>query len=88
MRRWIATAFLLLIAFYVGVAQVDQCSGEPDDCGQICHILCNDGCATAPVPVAAVAPPPDPLPKPVYAETVVHSVLSLDLEPEKSPPRT
>lgn len=87
MKRWVAVLFLLLVAFYVGASQFDRCDETPNEQGQVCHLLCNDGCATAPIPVPPVAPPPDTLPKPVYDETVVRPVLTLDLEPEKAPPR-
>lgn len=87
MRRWVAMLFLLLIAFYIGAAQIDRCDESPKDCGQVCHLLCSDGCAEAPIPVPPVAPPPDALPKPVYDETAVRPVLTLELEPEKAPPR-
>ncbi len=86
-RRLVAAIFLLLIAFYIGAAQVDRCDDAPNDCGQVCHILCNDGCATAPIPTPPIPPPADPLPRPVYEETVVRPILNLDLEPEKAPPR-
>lgn len=87
MRRWVAAIFLLLIAFYVGASQVDRCDESANDCGQVCHILCADGCAAAPIPAPPVAPPQDPLPRPVYDETAVRPVLTLELEPEKVPPR-
>lgn len=87
MKRWIATLFLLLVAFYIGAAQLDRCDEAPNDCGQVCHILCNDGCATAPVPVPPGPPQPDSMPKPVYDASIVHPVLAFDLEPEKAPPR-
>ena len=87
MRRWVAITFLLLIAFYLGAVQVDRCDESPNDCGQVCHILCDDGCATATIPVPPVAPPPDALPKPVYEVSVVQPVLTSDREPEKAPPR-
>jgi len=87
MRRWVAVAFLLLIAFYAGVSHADPCEASPRDHGQVCHLLCTDGCATAPVPVAPAAPPPDVLPKPVYDVSVDRPVLTFEREPEKAPPR-
>ncbi len=88
MRRWVATVFLLLIAFYVGASHCDRCSETPGEEGQVCHLMCSDGCATAPIPMAPTPPPPDPLPKAVYEETVDCPILNLDLEPEKTPPRS
>ena len=79
--------FLLLAAFYVGASRCDRGDEIPNEQGQVCDLLCNDGCATAPIPGPPVAPPPDALPKPVYDETVVRPVLTLDLEPEKAPAR-
>ena len=87
MRRWVAILFLLLVAFYLGMCPVDRCDESPREQGQVCHILCNDGCATAPIPVAPVAPAQDPLGKRVYVDTMERPVLSFDLEPEQAPPR-
>lgn len=87
MRRLIAVFFVLLIAFYAGASQLDRCEESPDQRGQVCHILCSDGCATAPLPVAPSAPPADDTPKPVYGVNLVRPILSLDLEPETAPPR-
>ncbi len=88
MRRWVAILILCLASFYMGATSLDQCAeGFKDDCAPICHIFCVDGCATVPVPEAPVPPSPDPLPKHCFeAERVVHLV-SLDIEPEKDPPR-
>ena len=87
MRRWVAILFLLLVAFYASAARPDPCEQDGVDRGQICHILCNDGCATAPVPVAPVPPAAVPRPRPSYGETPASAVLSLELEPERTPPR-
>jgi hypothetical protein len=87
MKRWLAVVFLLLIAFYLATTGVDRCTDQPSDQGQVCHILCSDGCATAPVPEAPEPPAPDALPRPVYQIAVIKRVASLDLEPEKAPPR-
>lgn len=87
MRRWIAAFFLVLIAFYLGAGSVDRCEDSPSERVQVCHILCGDDCATAPIPQAPVPPPPDPLPGlPFEAERAEHLV-SLNIEPEKDPPR-
>lgn len=87
MKRWIAGLFLVLIAFYVGASHQDRCIEGPSDCGQVCHIICADGCATAPMPVAPVAPPPDPEPVRSYASEQAEHLVSLKAEPEKDPPR-
>lgn len=87
MRRWVAVIFLLLTAFYLGVSTADHCGERPLDEAQVCHILCNDGCATAPLPEPPQAPPPDPLPKPSFEAERVEHLTSLDIEPEKDPPR-
>ncbi len=87
MRRWVSAFFLLLIAFYVGAAQMDRCDDRPNDCGQVCHVLCNDGCATAPIPEPPMPPPPDPLPRPNFEAEWTEHLVNLDIEPEKYPPR-
>jgi hypothetical protein len=79
--------FLLLVAFYLGAGSLDRCDETPMDQGQVCHILCSDGCATAPIPVTPATPMPDPLPKRVYEPTPVCRVLELDRQPEIAPPR-
>ncbi len=87
MKRGIAALFLVLIAFYMGASNRDRCAADPPECGQVCHILCADGCATAPMPVAPTAPPPDPEPPRGYeCEQAEHRV-DLKAEPEKDPPR-
>lgn len=88
MTRWIALAFLLLIACYLGTTACDPCEGRPGDEAQVCHILCSDGCATAPLPVAPAPPPPDALPRPGHAAEKPCPLPRLDLEPETAPPRT
>lgn len=87
MRRWIAAVFLVLIAFYLGVGAVDRCVDAPSDGVPVCHILCNDGCATAPIPEPPVPPPADPLPRPRFEAVRAEHLTSLDTEPEKAPPR-
>lgn len=88
MRRWVAILLLCLASLYLGATSLDQCAEGPgDDCAPVCHILCADGCATVPVPEAPRAPAPDPLPDPVFlAEPAAH-LITLDIEPEKEPPR-
>lgn len=87
MKRWIALCFVLLIAFYVGTSAMDHCEERPGDEAQVCHILCNDGCATAPIPEPPVPPPMDPLPRPRFEAEWAEHLVSLVLEPEKAPPR-
>ncbi len=87
MKRWIAGLFLVLLAFYVGASNRDRCVDDPSDCAQVCHILCADGCAAAPMPVAPVAPPPDPEPPRTYECAKAEHLVSLKSEPEKDPPR-
>ena len=88
MRRWGAVLILLLIAFYLGAAAQDRCDDSPRDRAAVCHILCADECATAPVPVAPVPPPPDPMPRERHAHERAARLLNLDFEPEKTPPRS
>lgn len=87
MRRWIACFFLVLVAFYLGAGSFDRCDEVPTEQGQVCHILCSDGCATAPVPATPAVPPPDPMPKRVYDAARAYPILELDRQPEKAPPR-
>lgn len=87
MRRWVATLFLLLIAFYLGAASKDRCDSGPRPEGQVCHILCADGCATAPLPVAPVPPDPDPLPREMHPAERPINLVTLDIAPEKDPPK-
>ncbi len=88
MRRWIAALFLALTVFYLGAAGVDRCEDRvSDDCSQVCHILCADGCAVAPLPVTPTPPPPDPLPRAPHEHGQAPTLVTLDIEPEKDPPK-
>lgn len=87
MKRWIAAIFLALAVFYLGAASADRCSEERSDCVQVCHIVCADGCTTAPLPVAPKPPPPDPLPRSRHGQERVDHLITLVIEPEKDPPK-
>jgi hypothetical protein len=88
MRRWVAALFLALTVFYMGSAGVDRCDDRTSsDCVQICHILCTDGCAVAPLPTTPAPPPPDPLPCAPYEHERAPALVTLDIEPEKDPPK-
>ena len=87
MRRWVAACFLLLIAFYLGAAGKDRCDDRPRPEGQVCHLLCADGCATAPLPTVPASPEPDPLPRERHPIEPTVALVCLDLAPEKDPPR-
>ena len=87
MRRWVAALFLLVIAFYLGAAGRDGCDQKPKVDAPVCQLLCADGCATAPLPVSPVAPEPDPLPREMHPGERPVNLVSLDLAPEKDPPR-
>jgi len=88
MRRWIATLFLALTVFYLGAAGMDRCddSASPD-CVQVCHILCTDGCAVAPLPSTPTPPRPDQLPRDPYDHERAPALVTLVIEPEKDPPK-
>ena len=87
-RRWAAILLLFLASFYAGTSNLDQCSGRIcDDCAPVCHICCVDGCATVPVPETPVPQAPDPLPRPRYEAERAVDLVSLVIEPEKTPPR-
>ena len=89
MRRWIAILLFCLATVYLGATSLDPCvEGSGDDCAPICHILCADGCAAAPMPEAPVPPASDPLPQPRFLTDRFEDLVSLDIEPEKDPPRT
>lgn len=87
MKRWVAAIFLMVIAFYLAGQTVDRCGDNPNEEAQICHILCSDGCATAPIPKPPTAPPPDPLPRPSFEAERAEHLTTLTVEPEKEPPR-
>jgi len=88
MRRWVAILLLCLASVYLGATGLDQCAeGVGDDCAPICHVFCADGCATVPVPEAPAHLSLDPLPRPSFESEPVVNLVSLDIEPEKDPPR-
>jgi hypothetical protein len=88
MRRWIAILLLCVASLYLGATSLDPCvDGVGDDCAPVCHVFCADGCATVPVPEAPASPVPVRKPRPVYGAERVEHLVSLDLEPEKDPPR-
>jgi hypothetical protein len=88
MRRWIAALFLTITVFYLGASRIDRCTDRvADDCAPVCHILCADGCAVAPLPVAPTPPPPDPLPRAPHEHEQASALVSLEIEPEKDPPK-
>lgn len=87
MKRWVAAFLLVLFAAYLGASSGDRCADGDPECAQVCHVLCQDGCATAPLPEAPVPPPADPLPCPHFAAERAEHLVSLDPEPEKDPPR-
>jgi hypothetical protein len=87
MRRWVAALFLALTVFYMGAAGADRCDDRKADCVEICHVLCSDGCAVAPLPATPAPPPPDPLPSAPYEHERALALVTLDIEPEKDPPK-
>ncbi|HCZ33056.1 MAG TPA: hypothetical protein DHV93_06135 [Holophagaceae bacterium] len=88
MRRWAAILLLGLALVYLGATGVDFCVEETgSDCAPICHLLCSDGCATAPMPEPPGPPPADPLPRPRFSSERLADLVSLCPEPEKDPPR-
>lgn len=87
MKRVVAILFLFLIAFYLGAEGKDRCDSGPRLESQVCHILCADGCATAPLPVAPVPPDPDPLTRGMHPAERPLSLISFYLAPEKDPPK-
>ena len=88
MRRWVAILLLCLASVYLGATSLDQCAeGLDDDCAPICHVCCADGCGTVPVPEAPAPRTPAPLPSPRFEAKRIVDLVSLDIEPEKDPPR-
>ncbi len=88
MRRWVAGLFLALSLFYLGAVSTDHCEDRvSDDCAPICHILCADGCAVAPLPLGPIPPPPDALPRAPHEHGQAPALVSLVIEPEKDPPK-
>lgn len=79
---------LLVVATFLATAGADHCDEGADRHPQHAqHFLCPDDCAPALIPKTPIPPPPDPMPRVVYEETAISSILNLDLEPEKAPPR-
>lgn len=89
LRRWVAVLLLCLVGFYLGAADGDHCldEGAAEACPPICHLLCSDGCATAPIPEAPAPPPGDLLPASCFLAERIPDFVSLCPEPEKDPPR-
>ena len=88
MRRWLAVLLLVVVATFLAVSGADRCDEDVHHHHQHAqHFLCPDDCAPALIPMAPVPPPPDPMPRILYEETVVRPILNLELEPEKAPPR-
>lgn len=89
LRRGVAVVLLCLVGLYLGATGADRCPDEApvEACPPICHLLCSDGCATAPVPEAPAPPPGDALPTPRFRAERAADLVSLGPEPEKDPPR-
>jgi hypothetical protein len=88
MRRWLAVLLLCLVGAYLAATGSDDCGGSRDDtCAPVCHLLCADGCAAAPMPTPPVAPPADPLPRPRFQQSPAVQPLIRAVEPEQTPPR-
>lgn len=88
MRRWVAVLLLVVVSSFLAASGQDHCHDDGNEHQPASpHILCLDDCAPAVIPTPPIPPPQDPLPKPVYEETVVRPILNLDLEPEIAPPR-
>jgi hypothetical protein len=86
-KRWVAALFLVVIAFYSCGEGVDRCLDNAPDEAQVCHLLCSDGCSTAPIPAPPLPPSPDPIPGPAFERVRFEQLVSLCTEPEKDPPR-
>jgi len=86
LRRWVSVFLLLMLGTFLAASSADRCDAGGHSEPQ--HILCLDDCAPALIPAPPVAPPADPMPRLVYAETVIRPILSLEREPEKEPPRS
>jgi len=87
-RRWVSVFLLLLFSVFLATSGVDNCHEDTNPHHQQSqHILCIDDCAPALVPQPPTAPPPDPVPAAVYTESLARPILTLELEPEKEPPR-
>jgi len=88
MKRWIAVLLLVVVAAFVTAYGADHCDdGSSAHHERPQHLLCVDDCAPALIPTPPTPPPADAMPRLVYKKTVVRPVLTLDLEPEKEPPR-
>lgn len=88
MKRWIAAFLLVVVATFVSAYGADHCedrSGAHHQRAQ--HLLCVDDCAPALIAHPPTPPPADPMPRLVYKQTVIRPILTIDLEPEKEPPR-
>ena len=88
MKRWVAILLLCLVGAFLGATGMDECGGSADDtCAPVCHLLCSDGCAAAPMPQSPASPAPDPLPRFNYNVIPALPPLARTVEPEKTPPR-
>ncbi len=88
MRHWVVILLLGLATLYLGATSLDRCAeGRNDDCAPVCHMLCADGCATVPVSQTPAPPVHDAAPQPRFEPERVVALVSLEVEPEKDPPR-
>jgi hypothetical protein len=84
-KRALALALLVLVAFFVGATGVDACDDD-GDCAPGCHVSCRDGCGSAPVTEAERI---RPSPARLLGEPVAGATRLLDraTQPETGPPR-
>lgn len=88
MKHWIAVFLMVMVAAFVAAYGRDHCGNRPKNHHhQSQHLLCVDDCAPALIPLPPSPPPSDPMPRVVYKDNIARPVLTLDLEPEKEPPR-
>ncbi|BDU78402.1 hypothetical protein [Mesoterricola sediminis] len=85
-RRWLCVLLLVVLGTFLAAAGRDHCHDGGHQASAP-HLLCVDDCAPAVIPAAPAPPPRDPQPEAPFTEAAPAAVRSLDLEPEKAPPR-
>jgi hypothetical protein len=85
-RARVAFLLLLVVGGFVCASVWDRCDEAADDCRQLCHAGCLDGCATAPVPGSLTATSAAAIAR-VDAQAAAGLPIARPSRPEFQPPR-